>query len=141
MKFTAQKTKSGFVLQYQPSSLENGAIDSSGKIVPIDEPYIHPKKVDDAIIYSADLDELYDDLCIEVLRIAQNFNWDEIIEKLANKWGHLQCKLPLFLDESDMEILKSGHANSANKKFFLNNNSKEILTRLKKVELRGRNKH
>ena len=126
MKFTAQKTKSGFVLQYQPSSLENGAIDSSGKIVPIDEPYIHPKKVDDAIIYSADLDELYDDLCIEVLRIAQNFDWDESIEKLANKWGHLQCKLPLFLDESDMEILKSGHANSANNKFFLNNNSKEI---------------
>ena len=80
MKFTAQKTKSGFALHYQPSSLENGAIDSSGKIVPIDEPYIHPKKVDDAIIYSADLDELYDDLCIEVLRIAQNFNWDEIMK-------------------------------------------------------------
>jgi len=134
MKFIAQKTKSGFRLQYQPSSLENGAIDSSGKLVGIDEPYIHPRKINDAVIYQADLDELYEDLCAEVLRIAQNFDWDESIEKLANKWGHLQCKLPLFLDKSDMKALKSGHAKSVNEKFFLNNNSKEVNVTYAKSE-------
>ena len=99
MKFLNQRNQSGFDLKLEPAywGLQNTQ-DKRTKRVDVHTYRLYPRKTDEGELFEVDMNILFRELRAASLGIRKNeIDLNDVILNLANKWGHIQSKLPTSL--------------------------------------------
>lgn len=124
MKFLNQRNKSGFELKLEPAYWDIQSTENKRtKKVDVHTYRLYPKKIDEGEVFEVNMNILLRELRVASLAIRKNeIDLNDAILDLANKWGHIQSKLPNFIKFNNYKklwgnLVKS-HLVRANRNFF-----------------------